>query len=115
MKNYVQEGSIIAVTAAADISSGDPVLVGNLFGVATADADSGATVQIATRGVFTLPKKSTDTIDQGQVVYFNDTDKITETATSSYRVGVATAAAGNGATTVKVRLDGVATIQEAGG
>lgn len=114
-KNFIQPGETIAVTAPATIASGDPVLVGNLFGVAVADAASGATVQISTRGVFSLPKKATDTIDQGQVVYFNATDKITETATSSYRVGVAVEAAGNGVTTCKVRLDGVATIQEAAG
>jgi predicted RecA/RadA family phage recombinase len=56
MKNYLQEGDSVTVPAPANVSSGDGVLLGTLFGVAATDADSGANVTIKTTGVFTLPK-----------------------------------------------------------
>lgn len=112
--NYVQEGSVIAVaTPSGGVVSGQGLMIGNMFCVASADYAEGATGQYMTKGVFTLPKKSTDTIDPLQVVYWNATDKITETKTSGYRVGVSLETSGNGKTTCIVRLDGIASIQEA--
>ncbi len=51
MKTFIQEGNIITVTAAANIASGDDVLVGSIFGVAAADAVAGDEVEIGTVGV----------------------------------------------------------------
>ena len=58
MKNFVQPGDVISVTAPASASAGAGVLVGSIFGVAVNTALSGAAVEIATRGVFDLTKGS---------------------------------------------------------
>ena len=111
MKTFIQEGNIITVTAAANITSGDGVLIGSIFGVAAADAVAGDEVEIGTVGVYELPKLSTAVIAQGDRVAWDDTVKeIVLPGVGLYPVGVATEAAGNGAATVKVRLDGIATV-----
>jgi plasmid stabilization system protein ParE len=49
MKNYIQEGRMISVAApAGGMASGDGVVVGALFGVASKTAAAGETVTIAT-------------------------------------------------------------------
>ena len=111
MKTFIQPGNIITVTAAANIASGDGVLVGSIFGVAATDAVAGDEVEIGTVGVYELPKLSTAAIAQGDRVAWDDTaKKIALPGVGLYPVGIATESAGNGATTVKVRLDGVATV-----
>jgi len=111
MKTFIQEGNIVSVTAAANIASGDGVLVGSIFGVAAADAVAGEEVEIATTGVYELPKLSTAVIAQGGRVAWDDTAKeIVPPGIGLYPVGTATEAAGSGVTKVKVRLDGIATV-----
>lgn len=108
MKNFIQEGNVIGISAPYDVSSGDGVFLTSVFGVATNDALSGADVEIATTGVYDLAKKSTDTPAVGAKAYWDDTLKhITTTATAMKLVGVFTTAAGNGDTSVNVRLNGV--------
>lgn len=111
MKNFVQPGNTISVTAPpGGVTSGDGVLIGNIFGVAGADAPAGTSVGLVTVGVFDLLKLNTDTIGQGQRVYWDAEEQhITEVATGNYPVGVATEAAGNGTFVVRVRLDGIST------
>lgn len=107
MKNFVQEGDVITIVAAAAINSGDAVVVGSKVGVAVTDAEIGDSVAVALEGVYTLPKKAADTIDQGQVVYWDaDPGEITETSTDNTVAGIAWAAAGGSTTTVQVRLVG---------
>lgn len=108
MKNYVQPGNTVTLTAPYDVASGAGLLVGSLFGVASAAALSGAAVEAAIVGVFDLNKLGTDTIDPGQKVYWDNTNKrVTETASGNSLIGAALATAGNGATTVRVRLNGI--------
>ena len=103
MQNFVQPGDVIIVTAPAAVNSGDFVVVGKLAGVAATDADSGADVEIATRGVFELPVTG---LAQGAPVYWDATPGVlTGTATDNFRVGVAVAA--SGASKTRVRLDGL--------
>ena len=107
MKNYIQKGDVITIVAAAAIDSGDAVLVGSKVGVAVTDAEIGDSVAVALEGVFSLPKKAADTIDQGQIVYWDaDPGEITETSTDNTVAGVAWAAAGAATTSVQVRLVG---------
>ena len=42
MKNYVQPGNTITLTAPYDVASGDGLLVGSVFGVAAGDAREGS-------------------------------------------------------------------------
>ncbi|WP_353641371.1 DUF2190 family protein [Mesorhizobium sp. WSM2239] len=107
MKNFVQKGENLTVTAPYAVSSGDGVLKGSIFGVAAGDAESGAEVDLVTVGVFKLPKVSTDVMAVGDVVYWDDTAKlVTTTATDNTMIGVSVATAGNPSGTTDVRLNG---------
>jgi len=107
MKNFVQEGKTITVTAPADVASGAYVVVGAIRGVAAYDAASGDPVEVVTEGVFTLPKKAADVVAPGALLYWDAANgylTITEGTGSKPLAGVAVQAAGNGATTVNVKL-----------
>jgi predicted RecA/RadA family phage recombinase len=92
------------------VASGDGDIVGSLFGVAALTAAEGEAVEIAARGGYELPKNPTAVIVQGARVAWDATEKrIDLPGTGLYPVGIATEAAGDGLTTVRVRLDGVAT------
>jgi len=105
MKNFVQKGEAITVAAPAAVSSGDGILVGDLFGVANGSAAIGADVTISTVGVYDLPKTSTDAMTVGAAVYWDDTQgEVTVTATDNTLIGHAVKAAGNPSATVRVRL-----------
>jgi predicted RecA/RadA family phage recombinase len=58
--DLIQPGSNLTLPAPAAVSTGDGVLVGPIFGIASVDAALNADVVIATQGVFTMPKVSTD-------------------------------------------------------
>ncbi len=91
----------------AAVLSGAGVLVGDMFGIANGDADTGNPLVLSTSGVFELPKTTADDIAVGLAVFWDDTAKeVTVTSTDNTRVGVAIAAAGAGVTSVKVRLNG---------
>jgi predicted RecA/RadA family phage recombinase len=111
MKNYIQNGDMITVTApVGGVTSGQGLLVGSLFGVAAFAAAEGDPVEIATVGVFDLPKAPAAVIAQGTRVAWDDpTKQIASPGVGLYPVGVAVTAAGNGTTTIRVRLDSVAT------
>lgn len=107
MKNYVQKGDNLTLPAPYDVSSGDPALVGIVFGVAAGDALEGAPVDLVTRGVFTLPKVTANVFAIGAVAYWDNTAKlITSTSSGNTRVGAAVDAAGNGDGDVQIRLNG---------
>ena len=60
MKNYVQDGKVLTVTAPAAVASGDFVQVGRIRGVAVTSAASGALVELDTEGVFDIPKTGSE-------------------------------------------------------
>lgn len=62
--NFVQPGENLTVTAPEAVVSGDGVIVGDLFGIASFDAETAEDVVLVTEGVFTLNKVSTDAIAQ---------------------------------------------------
>ena len=107
MRNYVQAGDKITVTAAAAAASGDGVKIGTLFGIASGDAAIGDPLVLVTAGVFDMPKVAADDITLGAAVYWRASDGlVTTTASGNTKVGVAVSAAGNGAASVRVRLNG---------
>ncbi|MEM7667226.1 MAG: DUF2190 family protein [Pseudomonadota bacterium] len=107
MKNYVQMGSHLTVPAPADISSGDGIVVGSIFGIASIDALTGENVSIATEGVYSMPKVGADAFDVGETVYFDEAAGLmTETSTGNIAVGVAVEVAATSSAAVNVRLDG---------
>lgn len=110
MKNYIQPGDNVTITAAADTASGAGVLAGLLFGVAVADALEDEALTIATRGVYTLPKTSAQAWTVGAAIYWNGTLGVATTATAAGNVfiGVALEAAANPSDSGVVRLNGTA-------
>ncbi|SIN74272.1 DUF2190 family protein [Vannielia litorea] len=109
MKNYVQPGENITLTAAAASSSGDGVLVGSLFGIAAGDAEIGDTLTIVTEGVFEMPKPATDVLAVGDPVYWDASGKLAtadDDSGSNAEIGVAVTTAANPSSSVRVRLNG---------
>ena len=108
MRNYVSEGSVISAAAPYALTSGQGALIGAaLFGVASADAASGAPVELNVNGVFDLAALSTDTAAVGAVLYWDNTNRrLTTTATGNTYVGYAVAAKASGDATARVRLSG---------
>lgn len=110
MKNYIQEGDTLTVTAPAAVASGDFVQVGRIRGIAVTDAASGASVELRTTGVFTIPKLGSEAFASvGLPVYCvlsGDGVKTVTTAstTANVLVGInlATSAASPGSLLVKL-------------
>lgn len=98
MKNYIQEGKILTLTAPYARSSGEGAKVGNIFGVAVADVANGAAGEFLTEGVCELKKVGSQAWSVGDLIYWDDTNKeLTKTSTSNLLVGVAVEAVGSGA------------------
>jgi predicted RecA/RadA family phage recombinase len=109
MKNYAQPGDIITLAAPYAVASGDGVLVGSLFGVASGDAAEGDPVEAAVVGVFDLKKVASQAWAAGDKIYWDDTNRqATKTAGSHTLIGAAIQAAASGAGDVvgRVRLNG---------
>lgn len=70
MRNYVQRGENLTVAAPYAVLSGAGVKLGAIFGVAAEDADQGATVDLATCGVFSLPKVAALAVAVGDLVFW---------------------------------------------
>lgn len=108
MKNHVQEGDYIEITAGSNIASGDLVQFGNLHGVAVTDIANGEKGNICLEGVFTLPKltgAAGDACTAGGPVYFSSGSVSGSDSSGSRKlVGHSLAAANQAATTVLVRL-----------
>ncbi|MBC7286006.1 DUF2190 family protein [Hoeflea sp.] len=110
MKNFVQPGATITFTAAAPVASGDGVLMGTLFGVASTSAEIGMPFEAALSGVFSLPKEAV-VMTAGAAVYWNATaGNATTVATGNKLIGATTEAATSGATAARIRLNGVAVV-----
>ncbi|MGS4947326.1 DUF2190 family protein [Meridianimarinicoccus sp. RP-17] len=108
MKNYVQPGATLTLTAPYAVTSGDGLLVGAIFGVAAGDAANGATVEAALTGVFDLTKIGSQAWTVGAKVYWDDTNKrCTTVTTDNTLIGVAVEAVAGGAgdTIGRVRLN----------
>ncbi len=109
MKNYVQDGEVLTLTAPYAVSSGGGALVGtNIFGVATNDVANGATGEFAVCGVYDLTALGTDTGSAGTIWYWDNTNKrLTTTSSGNTKVGVGVNTKANGDTTARVRLNAV--------
>jgi predicted RecA/RadA family phage recombinase len=76
MKNYVQEGEALTVTAPYDVAAGAGVKVGAIFGVAINTATSGNAVQIQREGVFDIAKTGSQAWTAGDPIYWDATNKL---------------------------------------
>lgn len=110
MKIYVAEGRTIDHAPAAQRLSGAGTLIGvvgnGLIGVAKDDTAASASGVFYIEGVFTLPKLSTDVVTQGAALYWDNTNlRLTLTSASNTLAGRAYAAAGNGVTSVAIKIN----------
>jgi predicted RecA/RadA family phage recombinase len=107
MKNYIQPGHTITVTAPANVESGELVKVGKFIGVAAFNATAGEPLEITLEGVFALPKGAV-VFAEGDPVYFGDTSPGEAVSTSGGSlIGAAVTAQASGDATVRVRLNGI--------
>lgn len=106
MKNFVQQGDVLALTPGAAVASGVGYLFGTaLFGVAAADVASGVEGSFVTRGVVEIAKTSALAISVGDRLFWDSTNKVVnKTSTAQQCVGIAVEAAGNPSATVKMLL-----------
>lgn len=107
MKNYVQPGVNVTLAAPYAVTSGQGALVGSLFGVASANYAQNELGEFVTEGVFDLTKIGSQAWTVGAKVYWDNTNRrCTTVSTDNTLIGVAVAAAGNGAnvTIGRVRL-----------
>jgi len=105
MKNYIADGSTAVVSAPADVSAGDFVVVGKTFGAAVNDALSGAEVVLSTEGVFEFPKETGTAWTAGDQLYWDAGNaRFTKTAGENLSYGRAhnDAAAGDAVGNVKL-------------
>ncbi|POB00158.1 hypothetical protein C2134_02905 [Chromobacterium sinusclupearum] len=110
MRNKIYSGDTLTLPAPYDVVSGAPVLIGNLFLVASVDAKKGEPFSGEAEGAFSLPKAVDAVFAIGDPVYFDPAGRVCAAkAAGAHLVGVAIAAAGNGAGAVAVRLNGVTT------
>lgn len=108
MKNYIQKGRTLSLTAPYNVASGAGFLVGAIFAVACGDALATEAVEGETTGVYSLAKTSAQAWTVGQKVYWDNANKRCDTTgTVGQLIGVATAVAANPSATGSVRLNGV--------
>lgn len=106
-KNWIQPGDTITIPAPAAVASGEPVIAGDIIGIAAGAAASGQPVDVNTSGVWDLSKVSANAFALGAKVYWDATAKLaTSTASGNTLIGVAVAAAGASTAAVRVRLSG---------
>ena len=106
--NLVSDGRDVSIVApSGGVTTGVPVVLNQLFGVALVTAVSGANAVIHTGGVWTLAKANavSTSFAVGENVYWDATNAICSPVTSFPRIGVAMAAVANTDTSIRVRLN----------
>ena len=105
--NFQQPGETLELTMPSNVTSGQGVLVGSIFGVALSSALAGARVNVRVVGVWTIPALATDTGAEGTKMYWDNTNKrLTVTSAGNTLVGALTKVKANGETTATIRLSG---------
>ena len=84
MKGYIQDGDTLPFVAPYDVAAGGGVLVGTIFLVAIAAVSSGGNGQGRRRGVMDIAKTTGEAWTQGQLLYWDNTNKkLTTTASGN--------------------------------
>lgn len=103
---YKAPGNTWTHTPASAVANNAIVLMGATVGVALAAIAASTPGPVAVKGVYTLPKLSTDVVAQGALLYWDNTNtRLTTTASGNTLAGRAAAAAGNGVSTVDIDLN----------
>ena len=114
--NYQQPGEVMDWTNAtgADVASDDIVPISGVLGCALVDIANGASGSVQITGVFVAPKVSAAVIGQGETLTwdvsagaFDDNAATAATGDITGAAAIAWEAAGDGATTLAVKLTGI--------
>ena len=106
MKNFIQPGDKFTYVAGGTVTSGDFVIVGDLYGVAENSGASGDTIVVLREGVFELPKTTSQAWSVGDRLYWDsNTSKFTNDPTKTSLRAVAFVAALSADTTAYVLLN----------
>ena len=110
-KKFVADGEVIPFTVSGSaVTSGQPYLLGGIFGVIEGDAAVGATAQLKVGGVHTIAKDTAWDPAQGALAYWDDTaKKMKASATGYYLVGCVYEAPAASAAEGKFRLSAAPT------
>lgn len=94
MKNKIGNEDILQIVApSGGVSSGDPILIDELFGFAGADAEAGEEVALHRKGQFEVTRVTSAPWTLGQDIYFDVTNDIfTHDNSGTTKVGICTAA-----------------------
>ncbi|MGU3668001.1 DUF2190 family protein [Methylobacterium sp. A49B] len=98
MKNFLQNGDALNVVApAGGVLSGQPLVVGKIFGVAGSTRLVGETFALWRKGVFSLPKTNAQAWAQGDSLYWDAANSVVTNVNSAslLPVGYAADAAAN--------------------
>lgn len=112
MKNFIQPGDVIDVTAGANIASGGVIVLNDHIAVATTNIANGSVGAALVSGVVQLPCVSANVIGVGHNLYWNgtaltlDADNGADPAVPWPYAGAAVTAAPDGVATVRVKLWG---------
>lgn len=105
MKNYVQPAESLDIIAPiGDITSGQGLLIGKIFGVVSYDAIAGDPAVIRTNGVYILPKATGAITAWAKVYWDNSAKKVTTVVSGNTFVGYAIAVAASNDTEAKILL-----------
>lgn len=105
LTTYKQTGDLIDYTPETAKSAGDIVVQSNLVGQVVSDLAANEKGALRIEGVITAPKLSTDVVAIGNTLYWDaGNSRCTTTASTHKIIGKAVSVAGNGATTVDVKL-----------
>lgn len=104
MKNFVQPGVNVPFIAPYDVTSGQGMLEGVEFGVATTDAKSGEQVIGVTEGVVTLPKAAVAPARKTIAYWDNTARVVTNVSSGNTKIGIFRAAGLSGDASIAVKL-----------
>jgi len=105
MKNFVSEGKTLELAHTSAVTSGEPILIGTVLGVALQAYDADQEGVFVMEGVFTLPAVSASVIAVGGACYWDDTaKKITATVSTNKLVGYAQVAKLATETEIQIKL-----------
>jgi predicted RecA/RadA family phage recombinase len=106
MQNYLGEGDEVVITAPAAVASGQPLLVGALFGICLFAAAQGQPVRLKLGAKWQLAKPATEVWAIGSAIFWDNVNLVATLTNTGVRIGVAIAAAANPSIVGNARLNG---------
>ena len=104
-QNYRMSGESITTALSSAVVSGQLTAIGKMVGVASNDAAENQPNVYLVEGVFELPKKASDTVNVGDLLYLGSDGKSVTVTSGTQLVGVAWAASAGEAATALCRIN----------